>query len=209
MDDIWQAVERNRLAAADLLSDLTPQEWEHASLCPAWRVRDVAAHLTLAPQVTVRETVVAVIRARGNFNRMIRDTAIRKAGEPPEQLVGQLRAVATSHKLAPMTTPLDPLMDVLVHTQDIALPLGRRVAMPTEHARAAAQHVWTRGFPFFAQRRLRGFRLTATDTDWTAGEGATVEGPIESLLLLVTGRPVRIDRLAGEGITALKERLSR
>ncbi|HVW42558.1 MAG TPA: maleylpyruvate isomerase family mycothiol-dependent enzyme [Amycolatopsis sp.] len=207
-DTVWQAVETARLAAADLLADLSPREWEHRSLCPAWRVRDVAAHLTLAPQVSMRDSVVAVVRARGNFNRMIRDTAVRKAAVPPGQLVDEVRSIASSHRLAPMTTHLDPLMDTLVHTQDIAVPLGRRVPMPVEAARASTEHVWSRGFPFHAQRKLRGFRLEATDTEWSGGAGRTLRGPIEALLLLVTGRPAALEKLDGEGKAELKERLS-
>ena len=64
--------------------------------------------------------------------------------------------------------------------------------MPVEAATAAATRVWTMGWPmstaFRARTRLRGLRLVATDTDWSAGDGAIVEGPVEALLLLLTGR---------------------
>ena len=51
---------------------------------------------------------------------------------------------------------------------------------------------------FRARRRLRGLRLAATDTAWAVGEGEVVEGPIEALLLLATGRTAAArDRLAG------------
>ena len=35
--------ERENLA--DLLAQLTPQQWEQPSLCERWRVRDVVAHM--------------------------------------------------------------------------------------------------------------------------------------------------------------------
>ena len=41
---------------------------------------------------------------------------------------------------------------------------------------------------FWARRRLRGTRLHATYTDWSAGAGAELRGPIRMLLLLWTGR---------------------
>jgi len=72
------------------------------------------------------------------------------------------------------------LFDILVHGQDIALPLGLRRDMPVEAARAGATRVWTMGWPFWANRRLRGFRLTATDTTWTSGKGADIRGPIDA-----------------------------
>jgi len=54
----------------------------------------------------------------------------------------------------------------------------------------AADHVQGVGFPFHAHRRLRGLRLVATDTVWSAGTGTGTElnGPIEVLLLLRQSR---------------------
>ncbi len=59
------------------------------------------------------------------------------------------------------------------------------------------------GFPFRARRRLPGFRLTATDADWTVGSGLPVQGPIAALLLLVTERETALDRLSGDGAVHL------
>jgi hypothetical protein len=68
--------------------------------------------------------------------------------------------------------------------------------------------VWRRrSFAFGGRRRLRGFRLTASDVEWSAGAGATVEGPIEALLLLLTGRTAGLPRLTGDGAAALAQRL--
>ena len=59
--------------------------------------------------------------------------------------------------------------------------------MPSEAARAGVDRVWAIGWPFSADRRLRGVRLRATDTDWSAGAGVELRGPIRILLLLLTG----------------------
>jgi uncharacterized protein (TIGR03083 family) len=67
-DQVWEAIDRERLSLADLLDELTAPEWETPSLCTGWQVRDVAAHLTLA-QMGLFPAVVAAARARGNFNR--------------------------------------------------------------------------------------------------------------------------------------------
>lgn len=93
---------------------------------------------------------------------------------------------------------------MLVHAQDVALPLGLDHPMPVEAARAGAQRVWTMGWPFWARRRLRSFRLVATDTDWTAGEGSIIEGPVAALLLLLTGRTALLDQLTGPGAAKLR-----
>jgi hypothetical protein len=62
------------------------------------------------------------------------------------------------------------------------------------------------GFPFHARKRLRGFHLSATDIDWSVGEGTRIEGPIAALLLLVSGRPAALPQLTGPGISTLRTR---
>ncbi|TKK75854.1 hypothetical protein FDA94_38800 [Herbidospora galbida] len=70
----------------------------------------------------------------------------------------------------------------------MALPLGRDRPMPVEAAMAAADRVWTMGFPFRAGKAIAGLELVATDCAWGVGSGRPVEGPIAGLLLLITGR---------------------
>ncbi|GAA2407730.1 maleylpyruvate isomerase family mycothiol-dependent enzyme [Nonomuraea africana] len=207
-EEIWAAIQAERYGLADLLDALSDDEWERPSLCAGWRVRDVAAHLALGPTISNGRALVELVRARGSFDRMIHDTAVRHARTPAAEIVEQIRASAVSRRLAPGTKPLDPLFDALVHGQDIAVPLGIERVMPLEAARTAAGHIWNRGFPFFAQRRLRGLRLVATDVDWSVGEGDVVEGPIQALLLLVAARPAALPGLGGAGAAALPARLS-
>jgi hypothetical protein len=60
------------------------------------------------------------------------------------------------------------------------------------------------GWPFWARRRLSGLRLTAIDIGSSAGEGAEVRGPIQALLLLLTGRTqAALPQLSGPGTTRL------
>lgn len=205
-DTAWAVIDEQRLDLADLLESLSEQEWATPSLCTGWRVRDVAAHLALA-HTSRRQALVHLVRARGSFDRMVHDSAVRHAALPPGQLVEQIRAMAGSRRLAPGVSHLEPLLDVLVHGQDIAIPLGRERAVPLEAATTVATRVWTYRWPlstaFRAQRRLRGLELVATDTDWRAGAGERVEGPIQAILLLLTGRTAALDRLAGAGVRRL------
>jgi uncharacterized protein (TIGR03083 family) len=202
-DAVWAAVDHERLSLAELLDDLSAEEWAKPSLCDGWRVRDVAAHLALA-QMGWGNATVEMVRARGNFDRMVRNSAVRHAVAPTGRLTAEIRAMAGSRRHAPMVTPLEPLLDVLVHGQDIALPLGRTRTMPIEAATAAATRVWTTGWPlstaFHTRSRLRGLRLVASDTDWAVGKGALVEGPVDALLLLLTGRTAAVHRLSGPGL---------
>jgi uncharacterized protein (TIGR03083 family) len=198
-DAPWTTIDTERAGLADLLADLTPAEWECASLCTGWRVRDVAAHLTLA-HAGVAFAVPALVRAHGSFDRMIHDSARAAAGAPPDALIAGIRAMVGSRRHAVGTTEMEPLIDILVHGQDIAVPLARQRPMPPAAAAAAARRVWSMGWPFWARRRLRGVRLIATDSDWHAGAGPAVRGTTAELLLLLTGRRHALTRLSGPGV---------
>ncbi|MFC5212219.1 maleylpyruvate isomerase family mycothiol-dependent enzyme [Streptomyces coerulescens] len=188
VDERWRIVDRERESLAELLEGLRPDEWETPTRCGDWRVRDVAAHLTMAARFSYRDGVKEMVRARGNWNRMIHDSAVREARLPVAEIVGNLRSTIGSRSLAPTTTPREPLLDILVHGQDIALALGRVRPMPPRAARDAADRVWTMRFPPRPWPLPRS-RLIATDIEWTRGEGDEVRGPIGGLLLLLTGRP--------------------
>lgn len=208
LDEVWRAIDRERSELADLFDELSEQEWETASLCAGWRVRDVAAHLTLA-HTGVRRAAYELLRARGSLNRMIRDTAVRHAELPVDRYSELLRGMVGSRRKAPGVTPLEPLIDTLVHGQDLTIPLGRKRAVPAEAAAVAASRSWSMGWPFWARRRLRGLELAATDCSWSAGAGRRVEGPIAAVLLLITGREAAaVPRLSGPGLADLRARVT-
>jgi uncharacterized protein (TIGR03083 family) len=201
-DEILSWVTAERLGLADFLADLDDHEWKVASLCAGWTVHDVVAHLTLSTRSTFLGTVRDAIRARGDFNRMEADQARRRSARfGPAELVEQFRETAGSARRALGSRPLDPLVDVLVHGQDIARPLGRVREMSAERAIAALDHVRTDTSPAYgARKRLRGTRLVATDVEWSAGDGSDeVRGPVGDLLLLATGRAAGLAGLSGPG----------
>ena len=197
-DELWTTIDAEQGSLADLLAGLTPQEWEHPSWCAGWWVRDVAAHLTLA-HIGATEALPAFVRARGSFDRMVRDTALAAAVAPTEEPVAGIRAIIGSRRHAVGTTGFEPLLDVLVHGQDIARPLGRDRPMPPAAAATAATRAWRMGWPFWARRRLRGASLVATDSDRRACAGPSVCGTTGDLLLLVTGRRQVLPGLSGPG----------
>ena len=202
LDDVWRTIDSQRASLADLFEDLSPAEWETPSLCTGWRVRDVAAHLTLA-QMGVWPALVESIRAGGGFDRMIRESALRVGPLPDAEYGRRIRAMVGSRRKAPLLSPVEPLTDVLVHGQDIARPLGRTRPVPPAAAAASAAPVWQMPFPFGARRRLAGLQLRATDSDLVLGDGAPVEGTTGDLLLLLTGRTATVGRLSGEGARRL------
>ena len=94
-------------------------------------------------------------------------------------------------------------MDLLVHGQDITVPLGIPREIPTPAAESALERVWAGGFPFHARKKFGGYRLVATDGEWTAGTGPVVEGSVTALLMLVTGCHPAPDQLTGDGAAQL------
>lgn len=211
VDELWAVVDGERAGLSALFAGLTDEEWERPSLCAGWRIKDVAAHLALAHTGPGR-AAVDLVRAGGSLPRMIRDSARRHAAAASQaRIAAQIAGMAGSRRTAPGVGPVEPLLDVLVHGQDVAVPLGRHRAMPVGAARAVATRVWTMPWPmsttFSARSRLRGLRLRATDTEWSAGRGELVEGPIAALLLLLTGRTgIAVDRLRGAGVARLGSR---
>jgi uncharacterized protein (TIGR03083 family) len=43
-DRLWSTIHRERARLLEMLRTLDEDEWDRASLCRGWRVRDVAAH---------------------------------------------------------------------------------------------------------------------------------------------------------------------
>ncbi|MFD0000196.1 maleylpyruvate isomerase family mycothiol-dependent enzyme [Nocardia sp. NPDC127526] len=199
-DQTWAAVAAERAGLVELLRPLPESAWDHASLCEGWRVRDVVAHVILSADSSLGSILINLIRARGDFNRLVRDTAIRHAGDrTTTQLLDELYDTITARVTPIGTTPADRLMDLLVHGQDIAIPLGIPREMPVPVAQVALDRVWNGGFPFHARRKFTGYHLRATDGDWSAGTGPAIEGSVTTLLLLITGRHPASGRLSGPG----------
>jgi uncharacterized protein (TIGR03083 family) len=136
------------------------------------------------------------------------DARARAAAFPPDVLVGQLRANAGSPHRPFGSRPIDPLVDALVHGQDIARPLGRPRPMPADRAVPALEHVLGSRW-YGARKRFRGVRLVATDGDRSFGDGsAELRGPAGDLLLVATGRPSGLGALTGDGVDLVVDRLA-
>lgn len=204
-EDQWQVISQQRRVLADLLAGLDEDQWERPSLCAQWRIKDVAAHVALAPQSPGLPAILGkAMRVGFDFDRVNHDLAVAHADRPTGELVDLLRQLADSRRKPAITTVDNLLFDNLVHVQDVAIPLGLSVAMPVDAAVEGADRVWRMGWPFWAKRRLRGLRLVATDSAWSAGEGAEVRGPAQALLLLLTGRTeAALPHLDGPGASRL------
>lgn len=185
-DTTWQHIDTERAWLADLLDSLPDHAWQVASLCAGWTVRDVAAHLAFA-QTPVRDLLWPAIRAGFRYDTIIRDTALRSP-LTHEEIVATLRGFVGSRRRVAFITDAEPLIDILVHTQDICVPLGIDHPMPPEAAAAAADRVLTTPWPIRRWTAPRHVRLVATDTAWVYGAGPERAAPMQEHLLGLTGR---------------------
>jgi|SRR6478609_2647148 uncharacterized protein (TIGR03083 family) len=203
--DVWREVDDQRRRLVGLLEDLSDREWRQQSLCAGWTVREVAAHVALqnTSWSALPRAVLTAIRHRG-INGAIQAEARRHALLPVEQIIGEIRDRIGVWRPLPTVTYRETATDYLVHTQDIAVPVGRSIPMSVPAAVVAVDGVWSSGRMFHTRRRFAGYRFVATDADWSAGQGAVVTGPISGLLLLLTGRPAGLATLSGPGAQALR-----
>lgn len=204
-DAIWKHIHAERAALAATLATLTPEQWEHESLCAGWTVKDVAAHVISTPQIGFGDVVRMSARNLGRgYNSMIFREVKRLGQQPVEQILADYATYGDSTHRVPVTTSIEPLVDALVHHQDIVRPLGVRRESDPVAATVAADRCRALSFLMGSRRVVKGVRMVATDVDWTRGHGPTVEGPMQELLMVCAGRAGDPALLSGDGVELLR-----
>ncbi|KRA38475.1 MULTISPECIES: maleylpyruvate isomerase family mycothiol-dependent enzyme [unclassified Nocardioides] len=203
--ELWRHIHAERAALASLLAELPDEDWSHDTLCPGWTVHDVAAHVISTPQIGWRDMGGLLARNLGRgYNTMIfREVKRIGARETRDSILSDFDRYAASTHHVPTTTSVEPLIDALLHHQDIVRPLGRTREMPPAAAAVAADRV-RRLAPLMGTGKLvRSVRMVATDVDWDHGKGPVVTGPIQELLMLASGRVPDPALVSGEGLARL------
>ncbi|MGZ8743080.1 MAG: maleylpyruvate isomerase family mycothiol-dependent enzyme [Nocardioides sp.] len=213
MADMPALIRSERLDLIDFLETLAPEDWATPSLCEAWSVQDVAAHLAWSSELRPGEAVSRLVRSGFSINRMTADSAREWSTRGTAAILDQLRENADRGLRPTGTSQTMTLTDAVCHALDIRRPLGRTrpldaTAFPTVAGFFAGLR-WplntSVGGHF--RRTFRGLRLVADDLDWTYGSGPEVEGSAESLLMVLSGRRVQPDELTGPGAATLYARL--
>ena len=75
--------------------------------------------------------------------------------------------------------------------------------MPVEAAALAADRARLLAGLMGSRRLVRSVTMQATDVPWRRGLGPVIEGPIEELLLLSTGRDADRGAIRGAGVDVL------
>ena len=168
-------------------------------------MHDVAAHLVDNARTTRIGIVVAMVRARFDFDRQNDEGVARHKGGTPVETLQRLREVVGRTTTPP--APLDSrLVEEVVHGEDIRRPLGLTRAYPQEAVLRALTHQLRTSVGLGGgKQRAAGLRLVASDAQLAHGDGAEVRGPLVSLLLAVSGRHQALADLDGPGATRLAQ----
>lgn len=202
----YDLVAEQRQALADVLEELDDEQWRTPSLCRGWEVRHVAGHLQLPWSASTPRLLWALVRYRG-YNAANLELSRSLGERPKDALVRGLREHAGNTRTAPGQPPESLLTDVVVHTADMLVPLGR--SMP------ASPEALVRVLDYLVSRKARsvqppggvdGLRFQATDVEWSHGEGPTVAGKGMDLAAALCGRPALLERLSGDGLPTFRQR---
>lgn len=203
--ELWPALADERRAIADRLETLTAEQWRTPSLCSAWTVHEMAAHLLVSCDFTIPEAALAMVRARGNVDRLQLVLAARRARLSTTDLVTRLREKADARQAPPVVGVLGPYTDALVHQLDMWIPLGLDDERPVERWRPALDFLMTKKATVgFLPGRAPDLWYQATDLEWQHGSGDVVSGPAADLALALLGRTPRLERLDGPGADKLR-----
>ena len=186
-DDAWDLVDAERVALADFLIVLSPDEWSTPSLCGKWSVQEVAAHLAFANTMLLRALFIEIARDRSGPTAPMPGLAQEWARRGPGGDCCATAGPGRRPPRTPVTRPQDVLADFMCHNLDIRRPLGRERLAPPEPTRRALTAYVGMGFPqalAFGRNpkaTARGLHLVAEDVGWEHGAGPLVTAPSSAL----------------------------
>ena len=185
---------------ANLINGFTPEQWEVASLCPQWTVRDVVLHTAFhTHRAGLKETL-------GSTEKYTALLSERAHAETIDGLVAWFESPAPASARRLKVN----VCELVIHQQDVR----RAVGLPRDYPEATllmclekCAGVLGNIFIIARKHRLaRGLRLVATDMSWSSGRGPEISGTGEALLMAIAGRSAALVDLAGPGLTILSER---
>ncbi len=196
-DELAAAITDEYMALADLLETAGPDVWDAPSLCEGWRTREVVAHMTMPARYPGPAFMAELEAAGGDFTRLSNTVAARDGALPVAALVADLRSDALHGWQPPGGGQGGALTHCVIHELDIveAVTLERRV--PQARITRVLGLVADADAPNMFGVDLEGVELQADDLVWSAGSGARVTGPAQTLALVACGRLLPAGRLNG------------
>lgn len=203
----WPLIRAERGALIADLEGLTEAQWSTPSLCAGWSVRDVLAHMTATAKMTTPGFLMKFAASGFRFNTMAAAGVRDEHGTSPADTLARFKSQldATTHPPGPAADVMSG--DMVIHSQDIRVPLGIAHTFQPEMLMQVAAFTVRGNLLLGGKRRATGLKLVASDVDWVHGDGPTVHGPLASIILAVTGRKAGLAGLTGDGVAALSGRI--
>lgn len=203
----WDLIRAERARLAEALEGLSAKAWQVRSLCSAWSVEEVVAHLSAAAN-TGRWAWIRNMAASGFDSAKHNERLLRRyLGETPTQTLSIFRR-SVDLRIAPTKDYAAFLGEVIVHSQDISRPLGLALAPDPVGLRAVAEFFATKDFAVRSKTIVKGLSLEAVDASFAIGEGPVVRGRLLDLVMTMAGREQYADDLRGDGVGELRRRMS-
>jgi uncharacterized protein (TIGR03083 family) len=202
----WPLIRTERAALIADLESVPDSQWSTPSLCAGWTVRDVLAHMTNTAKLTPGQFIGKFAGSGFRFHAMNANGMKAQLGATPADTLAGFKAQLDRTTAPP--GPLDAMVgEVVIHSQDIRRPLGIAHVFQPEILTVVGDFVIKGNLLLGGKRRGTGLKLTATDVDWTRGDGPEVKGPLSSIIIALTGRKAGLPDLTGEGVAVLTERI--
>ena len=182
---------------ADLLDTVSDAQWDTASLCAGWRVREVVAHMTMAARYQQEQFMAELQRCGFDFTRLSNEVAARDAGLPTDELTANLRSAVMQHWAPPGGGYHGALNHAVIHGLDVTVPLDVPRLSSDDTIRVVLHDLTQGDLHARFGVDVAGRRLQATDLDWAFGDGPLLRGAAADLALTLAGRALPAGRLEG------------
>jgi uncharacterized protein (TIGR03083 family) len=208
--DLFELTAAERRALADDVDGLSTEEWHTPSAIKGWEVSHIVAHLVWPLETPKTRLVLQLARHGFSVLKTVNHMAATEKRHRGD-LARQLRAHSQSRFRPPGHGPETPLTEIVVHSLDVRWPLKRPHQFPAETARRALDFLMSpKAAPAFRRRGIPdGLHFQSAELQWSRGNGPTVTGPVNALLLSLCGRKVALGELQGEGAETFRARFSR
>jgi uncharacterized protein (TIGR03083 family) len=203
---LWVLLHAERASLAEDLADLKDEQWRYGTLCGQWDVEEVVAHLITSASLNQWRWVRSMLGARFRVDVHNQRRLADHRGSTPAETLVQFNAIINS-TTAPSSHTVAYLSEVVVHSQDIRIPLGLTRTPDVDALTPVAEFFAQRNFAVPSKTIAAGLRFRANDGPFATSSGSLVTGSTLALVMCMAGRSVYVDQLDGPGVPTLRERV--
>ncbi|PMQ21660.1 maleylpyruvate isomerase family mycothiol-dependent enzyme [Glutamicibacter arilaitensis] len=203
---LWSLVRAERETLCEFLGNLDQSHWQQESLCPPWTVRHIVAHIAAAGSTATGAWLANMLRSGFNTDRHNARLLEKFLGDSPDQTFDNFQN-SCGNSIAALNPVPALLGEVVVHSQDIAVPLGITLQPGAESIREVAEFFVSDNFAVNSKTLAKGLKIVAVDQEFAVGTGPEVRGKLLDIVMVLAGRRHGLPQLEGDGVQELQRRL--